>query len=214
MLCAQSFVQAAQLSQIVDGKLKELAEDAGREKALKDVAEITAAEKLKAAEVAERRAAAAEEAKARAEGLRAELEKKLGDVQLQLATSESLKTAQGEEVTALKAALDACESKWYDEGFADAENSAEPVIRQAHKLGFEEGWLAALRAAGVPEDSPLRNLAEIPFPAQAAPAQAAPLVIDEEETSSMRALVEAIDSHAEPAGLEVTSDPRSDAPPS
>ena len=120
MLCAQSFVQAAQLSQIVDGKLKELAEDAGREKALKDVAEVTAAEKLKAAEDAEKRAATAEEARARAEGLRAELEKKLGDVQLQLATSESLKTAQGEEVAALKAALHACESKWYDEGFADA----------------------------------------------------------------------------------------------
>ena len=108
------------------------------------MAEVTAAEKLKAAEDAEKRAATAEEARARTEGLRAELEKKLGDVQLQLATSESLKTAQGEEVAALKAALDVCESKWYNEGFADAENSAEPVIRQAHKLGFEEGWLAAL----------------------------------------------------------------------
>ena len=142
------------------------------------------------------------------------MEQQLGDAQLKLAEAESLNTALGEELADLKAALDACEGKWYNEGFADAENSAESVMRQAHKLGFEEGWLAALWAAGVPEDSPLRNPSEIPFPPPVAPTQNAPHVIDEEETSSMRELVEAIDAHAEPTGLEVTSDPRIDDPSS
>ena len=52
-------------------------------------------------------------------------------------------TAQAEELVDLKAALEACENKWYTKGFADAENFAELVIQEAQKLAFEEGWLAA-----------------------------------------------------------------------
>ena len=43
----------------------------------------------------------------------------------------------------LKVALEACENKWYNKGFADAENFVELVIQEARKLAFEEGWLAA-----------------------------------------------------------------------
>ena len=39
----------------------------------------------------------------------------------------------------LKAALEGCESKWYNEGFADAENLVEPIISKAGKLAFKEG---------------------------------------------------------------------------
>ena len=46
---------AAQLTHILDERLKELAKDAEREKALKDVAAAMAKEKDKAAEVAEKR---------------------------------------------------------------------------------------------------------------------------------------------------------------
>ena len=50
----------------------------------------------------------------------------------------------------------------YDEGFADAENFMEPIVHQARSHEFGGGWLAALQAIGVPEDSPLRNSVQIP----------------------------------------------------
>ena len=39
----------------------------------------------------------------------------------------------------MKTALEACKEKWYNEGFADAENSVEPVVYQAQLHGFGEG---------------------------------------------------------------------------
>ena len=39
-------------------------------------------------------------------------------------------------------------------GFADAENSVEPVIFQSRHHEFGEGWAAALQAIGVSNDSP------------------------------------------------------------
>ena len=56
---------------------------------------------------------------------------KLGGTELKLAEAESLNLAQVDEIADLKVALEACENKWYNEGFADAENSVEPVICQA-----------------------------------------------------------------------------------
>nr|POE52878.1 hypothetical protein CFP56_73534 [Quercus suber] len=92
-----------------------------------------------------------------------ELKIKLGGTELKLAKAESLSLAQAEEVSILKATLEACENKWCNEGFADMENSVEPVICQAQRLSFGEGWLATLQAMGVPKDSPLRNPSQIPF---------------------------------------------------
>ena len=83
---------------------------------------------------------------------------KQNEMDLKLAKAASLNTTQVEELANLRAALEACEEKWYNEGFADIENSAEPVVNQARRLGFEAGWFAALQAMGVPEDSPLRDL--------------------------------------------------------
>ena len=57
-----------------------------------------------------------------------EIEVKLGGTKLKLAEEKSLNLAQAEEIAHLKAALDACEEKWYNEGFADAENSMEPIV--------------------------------------------------------------------------------------
>ena len=95
----------------------------------------------------------------------------LGGTELKLGKAQSLNATLAKELVDLKATLEACEKKWYNEGFADAENSAKSVIRQAQKVGFEEGWFAALQAMGVPEDSPLRNPNsplrnpnQIPFP--------------------------------------------------
>ena len=103
--------------------------------------------------------------------------------------------------------MEACEEKWYNEGFADVENFAEPVVNQARRLGFEADWFAALQALGVPEDSPLRDLGQIPFPSSTPAAQNPPVPIDEEETASMRELVEQIDAHVELDDMEATSIP-------
>ena len=37
-------------------------------------------------------------------------------------------------------------------------------MTQTRKIGFKAGWFVALQAIGVPEDSPLRDLGQIPFP--------------------------------------------------
>ena len=71
------------------------------------------------------------------------------------------------ELAYLRAALEDCEEKWYNEGFTDTENSVEPVVNQARKMGFEAKWFAALQDLGVPEDSPLRDPGQIPFPSTA-----------------------------------------------
>ena len=56
---------------------------------------------------------------------------KLGGTELKLAEAKSLNLAQVDEIANLKAALEACEEKWYNEGFMDAKNSMEPIVYQA-----------------------------------------------------------------------------------
>ena len=126
-----------------------------------------------------------------------ELKTKLAKTELKLAEATSLNITQAKELADLKAALEACENKWYNEGFANAENSTVPIIQEAWKLAFKEGWLAALQALGVPENSPIRNPNQIPFSGLSTAAQNPPSATNEEETPSMRELVEAIDSHVE-----------------
>ena len=190
--------------------MKELAKDAEREKALKDVAEANAKEKTKTAAATEKKAVASEKARALAKKKSSELETKLGETKLKLAKAVSWNTTQAKELANLKAALEANENKWYNEGLNDAENSAEPVINEAWKLAFEEGWLATLQALGVLKDSPLKNPNQIPFPGLPMAAQNCPDAINEEETQSIKELMEAIDSHVEAIDLEATSNLQSD----
>ena len=65
--------------------------------------------------------------------------------------------------------------------------------------------MAALQVLGVPEDSPLRNLEQIPHPAIASPIIHQADAADEEDTPNMRELVQAINTHVETVDLEVTS---------
>ena len=127
------------MAYILDGWLKELSEDAGWEKAAREAAVKTAKDKIKVVDTAEKRAATAEKAKVLAEKRSAELEAKQNEADLKLAKAVSLNTAQVEELANQKVALEACENKWYNEGFADAENSAESVVNEAQKLGFKDG---------------------------------------------------------------------------
>ena len=144
--------------------MKELVEDVECEKALRDVAKAASKERVKIVATAEKKAAASEKAKALAEKRFADLEAKVGETELKLAEAESLNSAWAKELADLRAALQGCESKWYNEGFVDAENSMEPIISKAWKLVFKEGWFTALQAVGVLEDSPLKDPDHIPFP--------------------------------------------------
>ena len=188
-------------------RARELDEENEREKGAREAAVKTAKEKAKIAEAAEKKAAAAEKFRASAEKRCTDLLARQNETELKLAEALRLNTSHADEIADLRAGLAAAEQKWYDVGFADAENSAEPVVTGARRTGFEAGWFAALQAMGVPEDSPLRDPSQIPFPSPVPAGQDAPAALDEEETASMRELVEQIDSHAEPEELEATSIP-------
>ena len=135
------------------------------------------------------------------------------ETEVKLAEAVSLNNTLSKEVADLRVALEACESKWYDKGFADAKKGVEPVVMQARQLSFQEGWMAALQALGVPEDSPLRDLGRIPFPNSTPTTQNPAGPNDEEEKDSLRELVEQIDAHVEMIGTEATNNPLTDGPP-
>ena len=141
----------------MDGRAKELAKEADWEKEARETATKTIKEKIKAAETIEEKAVAAEKNRALAKKRFTKLLAKQNKTDVKLAEVISLNTAQAEELADLKAALEAYEEKWYNEGFAEAENSTEPVVNQAQRLGFEAGWFVALQILGVPEDSLLRD---------------------------------------------------------
>ncbi|XP_050252107.1 uncharacterized protein LOC126698732 [Quercus robur] len=137
-------IAAAQLAHIVAARARELDEENEREKAAREAAVKTAKEKAKIAESAENKAAAAEKFRASAEQRCADLLARQNETELKLAQALSLNTSHAEEIADLRAGLAAAEQKWYDVGFADAENSAEPVVARARHMGFEAGWYAAL----------------------------------------------------------------------
>ena len=87
----------------------------------------------------------------------AEVQEKLGGIKLKIAQAENLTLTQADEITNLKATLDAAKERGYNQGFADAENWMEPVVHQAWTHRFGEGWLAALQTMGVGKNSFLRN---------------------------------------------------------
>ena len=58
----------------------------------------------------------------------AKMEAKLGGTELKLAKEESLNLAQADEISDLKAALDASKEKGYNEGFADAKKFVQPIV--------------------------------------------------------------------------------------
>ena len=68
------------MTHVLDGQLKKLAEDAKREKDLKDVAEATSKEKTKAAATTEKKAVTSEKARMSTEKRSSELEAKLGEI--------------------------------------------------------------------------------------------------------------------------------------
>ena len=72
--------------------------------------------------------------------------------------------------------------------------------------------MAALHALRVPEDFPLRDPGQIPVPVSAPTAQNPVDPNDEEETDSLRELVEQIDAHVEMIRTKITSNPPTKGP--
>lgn len=119
----------------------------------------------------------------------------------------SIITARDKEITELKATLKESENKYYNIGFNDAKNLVEPVMFENRNYGFDEGWMAAVTTMGLPEDSPFRNLDQIPYPEPPLPPTQNHTKVEDEDTLSIRELVQAIDSHAELIDLEIISNP-------
>ena len=111
--------------------MKDLTEEVDWEKVGREEAVKTAKDKTKAADAVEKRVAAVEKSRVSAEKRSAELVSKQNETDLKLAKAASLNVNLSEEVADLRAALEACENKWYDEGFADVEKGVEPVVMQA-----------------------------------------------------------------------------------
>ena len=169
----------------MEDQLKSAMEEADKEKTLKEVAEVMARENSTVVENTEERARATKRAQALAEQKVANVVAKLEEAELKLAGAESLNSAKDKEIVELKAALEVNEYKWYNSGFTDAENSIEPVMFQSRRYGFGEGWMAALLAIGVPEDSPFKSLDQIPYPEPSPPVHNTTNAEDK-ETESMR----------------------------
>ena len=116
------------MAHILGDHVKELVGEADREREAWETAVKTTKEKLKAANTTKKKAAATEKNRVLAEKRSAELLAKQNEIDVKLAKAISLSTAQAEELADLRAALEACEEKWYNEGFADVENSVELVV--------------------------------------------------------------------------------------
>ena len=85
------------------------------------------------ADIAEKKAAAAEKNRAMAEKRSAELLAKQNEMDLKLAEAISLNTAQAKELADLRAALEACEEKWYNEGLREFRRAS---CESSSKVGF------------------------------------------------------------------------------
>jgi len=104
----------------------------------------------------EQRATTAEKALELVEQKASEAQGKLRETELKLVENASILSARDKEFTDYKGGEKA-RKQTYNRGFRDAENSASPMIFQAQKFGFMEGWMAAVNAIGLPEEPSPNN---------------------------------------------------------
>ena len=94
----------------------------------------------------------------------ADLEGKLGEVEVKLAQAESIISVMDKEIADLKVAVTQSKEKFYNMGFTNAKNSSEPVMFESWRYGFGEGWMTAVNALDLPENSPSRDPEQMPLP--------------------------------------------------
>ena len=89
---------------------------------------------------------------------------KLGETEVKLAETTSLISACDKELADLKNMMKTQKQTYYNKGFRDAKNSVGPVIFQAQKFGFMEGWMATINAISLLDTYPFRSADQIPLP--------------------------------------------------
>lgn len=77
--------------------------------------------------------------------------------------------ARDKEVADLRIVVGQSETKFYNMGFVDAENSSEPIMLESRCCGFEEGWMISLNTLSLLEDSPFRDPDQVPYPKKLLP---------------------------------------------
>lgn len=82
---------------------------------------------------------------------------------MRLAQADNVISAKDKEVANLKKAVVENEDKFYNMGFADAENSSDPIMLESRLYGFGEGWMATMNALGLPKDSLFKDPDKIPY---------------------------------------------------
>ena len=108
----------------------------------------------------------------------------------------------------LKATVAKSEDKFYNMGFANAENSKEPIMVESQRYRFRDGWMAAVNAIGLLEDYAFRDLEQVPYlEGLICPSVQTTNRPEEEDSLSMRELVEEIDSHAKVIELDGSTNP-------
>ena len=124
------------MAYMVEDRLKSAAEEANKEIALKEVVEDMGRERNAAVENAKERVRAMEGARILVELKVVEMAAKLEEVELRLVGVERVNSARDNEIAELKATLDESENKWYNMGFADAENSTELIMFHLGGMGL------------------------------------------------------------------------------
>ena len=135
---------------------KDAQEEADKEKAFKQVAEASLKEKVLGLNVMEQRATTARRALEQAKQKATDALNRVGEVELKLSKTASVLIARNKEFTDYEGGEKARKQNYYNKGFKHAEDSAGPVIFQARKFGFQEGWMAAVNAIGLPKESLFR----------------------------------------------------------
>ena len=131
--------QAAQLSYVLDDRLKVVLEEVDKEKALKQVVESDLSEKVTELATVEQRLALTERSRGLSEQKAGELQYKLGATETKLAQAESLVSARNQELAYLNGTMKRSEQTFYNMGFTNAENSCSKVVFYARQLRFAEG---------------------------------------------------------------------------
>ena len=132
------------------------------------------------------------------------LEGKLEESDTKLAQALSVISARDRGLQAMRLNLEQAKQKYYGVGFDDIECSSCVVIFEARQKGFLYGWMAAVDAINLPSSSPSRDLNQVPLP-EVPPMKvhvAEHPAVEEEDSPSMRILVEHIESHTKVIDLD------------
>lgn len=114
--------------------------------------------------VMERCATIAEKALEQAKKKATEALNRIGEAELKLAEITSVPTTRDKEFTDYKGGEKAQKQHYYNKGFNNTEDSADPTIFHARKFGFLEGWMVAFNAIRLLEESSFRKTNQVPLP--------------------------------------------------